>query len=106
MGTIPISKRSKEKAEPWSWCPVNRKAPSKLTRDSFKRMCMHFQERARSKSNCFTKGISGWNDVRFKVCDKCPTGCKVKDGLTFTAPMNIEFVEPHKPRPMIKRRKK
>lgn len=99
-------KRRKDRAGPWSWCPVNKKCPSKLTKVSFRKMCLNFQDRAVNKRNQFTNGVTGWNDARFKICVNCRTGKNVKEGKEITPPLNIEFVELPKPKPKLKRRVK
>lgn len=97
------SEREKFKLMKSRGCPVNKKIPTKMTRDAFVRMCTAFQKMAgiikENNPNKDQKGKAvrstahGFRTNNQKVCTDCEIGEAVRNKQNFKPPINLTFVK-------------
>jgi len=77
-------------------CPVNRRIITRITRRSFRRMCLKFQKRAGIFEENQVTGSSstkyGWVTNNISICSECKIGINVRAGKRYSTPYNILFV--------------
>ena len=98
-----------------SGCPVNRKTPTKMSKESFIQACHKYRKVAENdrnhKSKFSTITLTGFKPNNRRMCVDCETGEKVKNGEPFEPPAGLTFIDLEdiamrakvKPRPKKKR---
>jgi hypothetical protein len=80
-----------------SGCPINEKTPTKMTRKSFKHMCVKLQTRA----GVFDEGKKvtgsgstklGWKSNNICICTSCKIGSNISAGKRYGTPVGMVFV--------------
>jgi hypothetical protein len=79
-------------------CPVNNKTPTKMTRKSFRSMCVKLQDKAgvfddEKKINGSGSTKLGWQTNNISSCSDCRIGKHVHQGKRYGTPIGITFVK-------------
>ena len=77
-------------------CPVNKKTPTKMTQQSFKKMCTKYQKKAGifddKETRVSTSTAMGWSTTNLHICGACKIGMRLREGLNYKPPVNITFI--------------
>lgn len=90
VGNIAFSEIDWEQLSICRGCPVNRNTPTKLTRESFRRLCLAHQKKLENGSRMSLGGFKSKN----VICVECNIGKRVKNGWNLQkVPFGITIVE-------------
>lgn len=81
-------------------CPINRKMPVRMSRASFVKACLKFQElagiipRRKSKKIKTRMTSNGFKSNNRHICPECSAGCLIRNNKPFVPPdEKVEFVD-------------
>jgi len=100
FGCTTITDTEKARMRELNGCPVNKNIPTRMSRASFRKACLKFQEHAgllKGKNKQNGKHVRmtthGFRSNNKQVCTECSTGYLVRRNEKFEPPAKVEFVQ-------------
>jgi len=73
-------------------CPVNRRIPTKMSKESFEKMCLSHYRRNKGGSTT-SMSETGFTSKQGGLCMTCPVGQAIEEGSPYILPVGLELID-------------